>query len=149
MAFPPERIICLTEETVEALYLLGRDQLIAGVTGYAVRPARVRKEKPRVAAFTSAHTDKILALKPDLVLAFSDLQADIVADLIRHGIAVHCFNQRSVEGIFDMVRTLGGWWMCAMRQGCLCRGGGTGSRRSRRQRHGRGHGSTSRSGMSR
>ncbi|MDX1716342.1 MAG: cobalamin-binding protein [Anderseniella sp.] len=107
MAFPPERIICLTEETVEALYLLGRDQLIAGVTGYAVRPARVRKEKPRVAAFTSAHTDKILALKPDLVLAFSDLQADIVADLIRYGIAVHCFNQRSVEGIFDMVRTLG------------------------------------------
>lgn len=107
MSYPPERIICLTEETVEALYLLGREHLIAGVTGYAVRPARVRKEKPRVAAFTSAHTDKILALKPDLVLAFSDLQADIVADLIRHGIAVHCFNQRSVEGIFDMVETLG------------------------------------------
>jgi iron complex transport system substrate-binding protein len=77
------------------------------VTGYAVRPARVRKEKPRVAAFTSANTDKILALKPDLVLAFSDLQADIAADLIRHGIAVHCFNQRCVEGIFDMVLTLG------------------------------------------
>ena len=107
MAFPPERIVCLTEETVEALYLMGRDSLIAGVTGYAVRPARVRKEKPRVAAFTSANTDKILALKPDLVLAFSDLQADIVADLIRHGIAVHCFNQRTVEGIFDMMLTLG------------------------------------------
>lgn len=107
MAYPPERIVCLTEETVEALYLMGRDSLIAGVTGYAVRPARVRKEKPRVAAFTSANTDKILALKPDLVLAFSDLQADIVADLIRHGIAVHCFNQRDVAGIFDMVLTLG------------------------------------------
>jgi hypothetical protein len=107
LAYPPERIICLTEETVEALYLMGREQLIAGVTGYAVRPARVRKEKPRVAAFTSANTDKILALKPDLVLAFSDLQADIAAELIRHGIAVHCFNQRCVEGIFDMVLTLG------------------------------------------
>ncbi len=107
MAFPPERIVCLTEETVEALYLMGRDHLIAGVTGYAVRPAKVRKEKPRVAAFTSANTGKILALKPDLVLAFSDLQADIVADLIRHGIAVHCFNQRDLAGIFDMVLTLG------------------------------------------
>jgi iron complex transport system substrate-binding protein len=107
LAYPPERIVCLTEETVEALYLMGRDDLIAGVTGYAVRPARVRKEKPRVAAFTSANTDKILALKPDLVLAFSDLQADIAADLIRHGIAVHCFNQRTVEGILDMVLTLG------------------------------------------
>jgi iron complex transport system substrate-binding protein len=107
LAYPPERIVCLTEETVEALYLLGRDSLIVGVTGYAVRPARVRKEKPRVAAFTSANTEKILALNPDLVLAFSDLQADIAADLIRHGIAVHCFNQRSVEGIFDMVLTLG------------------------------------------
>ena len=107
MAYPPERIVCLTEETVEALYLMGRDHLIAGVTGYAVRPARVRKEKPRVAAFTSANTDKILALKPDLVLAFSDLQADIAADLIRHGIAVHCFNQRDVQGILDMVQTLG------------------------------------------
>jgi iron complex transport system substrate-binding protein len=107
LAYPPERIVCLTEETVEALYLMGRENLIVGVTGYAVRPARVRKEKPRVAAFTSANTDKILALKPDLVLAFSDLQADIVADLIRHGIAVHCFNQRDVAGIFDMMLTLG------------------------------------------
>ena len=69
MAYPPERIVCLTEETVEALYLMGREHLIAGVTGYAVRPARVRKEKPRVAAFTSANTGKILALKPDLVAA--------------------------------------------------------------------------------
>jgi iron complex transport system substrate-binding protein len=107
LAYPPERIVCLTEETVEALYLMERDSLIAGVTGYAVRPARVRKEKPRVAAFTSANKDKILALRPDLVLAFSDLQADIAADLIRAGVAVHCFNQRTVAGIFDMVLTLG------------------------------------------
>jgi iron complex transport system substrate-binding protein len=107
MTYPPERIVCLTEETVETLYLLGEDARIVGVSGYAVRPARVRKEKPRVSAFTSADTGKILALKPDLVLAFSDLQADIVADLIRRGLAVHVFNQRSLAGILAMVRTLG------------------------------------------
>src|SRR6266852_373911 len=81
--FPPERIICLTEETVETLYLLGEDRRIVGVSGYAVRPAQVRKEKPRVSAFISADVPKILGLKPDLVLTFSDLQADIVAALIR------------------------------------------------------------------
>ncbi len=107
MASPPERIVCLTEETVETLYLLGEDARIVGVSGYAVRPARVRREKPRVSAFASADTAKILALDPDLVLAFSDLQADIVADLIRHGVAVHCFNQRDVAGILDMIRLLG------------------------------------------
>src|SRR5829696_841395 len=107
MSYPPERIVCLTEETVETLYLLGEDARIVGVSGYAVRPARVRKEKPRVSAFTSADTGKILALEPDLVLAFSDLQADIVADLIRRGLAVHVFNQRSVSGILAMVCTLG------------------------------------------
>jgi iron complex transport system substrate-binding protein len=105
--FPPERIICLTEETVETLYLLGEDRRIAGVSGYAVRPTRVRKEKPRVSAFISADVQKILALKPDLVLAFSDLQADIVADLIRANVAVHAFNQRDVAGILAMIRTLG------------------------------------------
>src|SRR5665647_737914 len=78
--FPPSRIVCLTEETVETLYLLGEDARIVGVSGYAVRPPRVRKEKPRVSAFISADTPKILALEPDLVLTFSDLQADIVAD---------------------------------------------------------------------
>src|SRR4051812_48497556 len=104
--FPPERIVCLTEETVETLYLIGEDARIIGVSGYAVRPARVRKEKPRVSAFTSADTEKILALTPDLVLAFSDLQADIVAALIRRGLAVHVFNQRTVAGILAMVRTL-------------------------------------------
>jgi iron complex transport system substrate-binding protein len=107
MTYPPERIVCLTEETVETLYLLREDTRIVGVSGYAVRPARVRKEKPRVSAFTSADTGKILALKPDLVLAFSDLQADIVAELIRRGLAVHVFNQRSLSGILAMVRTLG------------------------------------------
>src|SRR5439155_23615835 len=105
--FPPERIICLTEETVETLYLLGEDRRIVGVSGYAVRPARVRREKPRVSAFISADVPKILALDPDLVLTFSDLQADIVAELIRKGVAVHAFNQRDVAGILAMIRTLG------------------------------------------
>ena len=105
--FPPERIVCLTEETVETLYLLGEDHRIVGVSGYAVRPPQVRREKPRFSAFISADVPKILALKPDLVLTFSDLQADIVAELIRNNISVHAFNQRDVAGIFDMVRTLG------------------------------------------
>lgn len=107
MAFPPERIVCLTEETVETLYLLGQEHRIVGVTGYAVRPARVRREKPRVGAFTSADIPKIMALSPDLVLTFSDLQADIVAELIRQGVQVHAFNQRTLAGIFDMIGTLG------------------------------------------
>lgn len=105
--FPPERIVCLTEETVETLYLLGEEDRIVGVSGYAVRPARVRREKPRVSAFISADFDKIVALAPDLVLAFSDLQADIAAELIRRGIAVHAFNQRDLAGILAMIRTLG------------------------------------------
>ncbi len=102
-----ERIVCLTEETVETLYLLGEERRIAGVSGYAVRPKRVRREKPRVSAFISADVPKILALQPDLVLTFSDLQADIAAELIRAGVAVHAFNQRDVAGIFAMIRTLG------------------------------------------
>src|SRR5690242_20873483 len=106
--FPPERIVCLTEETVETLYLLGEDRRIVGVSGYAVRPPQVRREKPRVSAFISADIPKILALAPDLVLTFSDLQADIVASLIREGVEVHAFNQRTVEGIFAMIETLGG-----------------------------------------
>src|SRR5262245_33747407 len=105
--FPPERIVCLTEETVETLYLLGEERRIVGVSGYAVRPARVRREKPRVSAFVSADFEKILALEPDLVLTFSDLQADIAAQLIRRNVAVHAFNQRDVAGILAMIRTLG------------------------------------------
>jgi iron complex transport system substrate-binding protein len=104
--FPPRRLICLTEETVETLYLLGEQDRIVGVSGYAVRPPEVRL-KPRVSAFTSARLDKILALKPDLVLAFSDLQAEIVSDLAKAGVAVHLFNQRDLGGIFAMIRTLG------------------------------------------
>jgi iron complex transport system substrate-binding protein len=105
--FPPERIVCLTEETVETLYLLGEEHRIVGVSGYAVRPPRVRREKPRVSAFVSADFARIVALEPDLVLAFSDLQADIAAELIRRNIAVHAFNQRDIAGIFAMIRTLG------------------------------------------
>ena len=108
MTFPPRRIVCLTEETVETLYLLGEQDRIVGVSGYAVRPPQVRREKPRVSAFISADLPKIIALDPDLVLAFSDLQADIVADLVRAGVAVHVFNQRDIAGILAMIRTLGG-----------------------------------------
>ena len=107
MTFPPARIVCLSEETVETLYLLGEQDRIVGVSGYAVRPPQVRREKPRVSAFTSADIPKILALTPDLVLTFSDLQADIAAELIRRGVAVHAFNQRDVAGIVAMIRTLG------------------------------------------
>src|SRR5450631_2724299 len=105
--FPPRRIVCLTEETVETLYLLGEQDRIVGVSGYAVRPPRVRREKPRVSAFISAEIPKILALEPDLVLTFSDLQADIVAELIRAGVAIHAFNQRDIAGILAMIRTVG------------------------------------------
>jgi iron complex transport system substrate-binding protein len=105
--FPPRRIVCLTEETVETLYLLGEQDRIVGVSGYAVRPPQVRREKPRVSAFISADIPKILNLEPDLVLAFSDLQADIVAELVRAGVAIHVFNQRNVAGILAMIRTLG------------------------------------------
>ncbi len=105
--FPPSRIICLTEETVETLYLLGEQDRIVGVSGYAVRPPQVRREKPRISAFTSADIPKILALEPDLVLTFSDLQAKIAAELIGAGIAVHAFNQRDIAGILAMIRTLG------------------------------------------
>ncbi|MCE2509366.1 MAG: cobalamin-binding protein [Alphaproteobacteria bacterium] len=103
----PERIVCLTEETVETLYLLGEEARIVGISGYTVRPPEARRDKPKVSAFTSAKIEKILELKPDLVLTFSDLQADIVADLVRGGIAVHAFNQRDVGGILDMIGTLG------------------------------------------
>jgi iron complex transport system substrate-binding protein len=103
----PERIVCLTEETTETLYLLGQGDRIVGVSGYTVRPPEAR-EKPRISAFINARFDKIEALKPDLVLAFSDLQADLAAELTRRGIAVVTFNQRSVAEILQMIRMLGG-----------------------------------------
>ncbi|MEJ8566709.1 cobalamin-binding protein [Elongatibacter sediminis] len=99
----PERIVCLTEETTETLYLLGEERRIVGISGFTVRPPRARREKPRVSAFTSAKIDRILALEPDLVLGFSDLQADIAAELIRNGVEVHVFNHRSVEQILNMM----------------------------------------------
>jgi iron complex transport system substrate-binding protein len=105
--FPPQRIVCLTEETVETLYLLGEQDRIVGISGYCVRPPEARRDKPRVSAFTSADIPKILDLRPDLVLSFSDLQADIVAALIRQGVSVHAFNQRTIAEIFDMIRMLG------------------------------------------
>jgi iron complex transport system substrate-binding protein len=108
----PERIVCLTEETTETLYLLGEDWRIVGISGFTVRPPRARKEKPRVSAFTSAKIDRIVALQPDLVLGFSDLQADIAAALVRHGIEVHVFNQRSVAEILRTIRTLAGLIGC-------------------------------------
>jgi len=103
-----KRIVCLTEETTEALYLMGEQDRIVGISGFTVRPSIARKEKPKVSAFTSAKIDKILALKPDLVLAFSDMQADIVAELVRAGLQVHVFNQRSINEIFEMLYSLGG-----------------------------------------
>ena len=103
----PRRIVCLTEETTETLYALGEDWRIAGISGYTVRPPRARREKPRVCAFTSADFERIEALEPDLVIGFSDLQADIARELVRRGRTVLVFNQRSVEEILEMIRTVG------------------------------------------
>jgi len=103
----PSRIVCLTEETTETLYRIGEADRIVGISGFTVRPPQARKEKPRVSAFTSARIDRILALSPDLVLGFSDLQADIAQELIRAGVSVMVFNHRSVNGILDMMKTLG------------------------------------------
>ncbi|NDH50699.1 MAG: cobalamin-binding protein [Betaproteobacteria bacterium] len=101
--YGPQRIVCLTEETTEWLYLLGEEARIVGISGYTVRPRRAREEKPKVSAFLSARIDKILALRPDCVFGFSDLQADIAAQLIRHGVQVTVFNQRSLDEIFAML----------------------------------------------
>jgi len=108
----PSRIVCLTEETTETLYLLEEDWRIVGISGFTVRPARARQEKPRVSAFTSAKLDRIVELRPDLVLGFSDLQADIGAALVRAGLDVHIFNHRDVAGILRMIRMLGGMVGC-------------------------------------
>ena len=103
----PQRIVCLTEETTEAIYRLGAGDRVVGVSGYTVRPPEARR-KPKISAFLSAKFDRIAALAPDLVLAFSDLQADLVSELIRRGFTVVTFNQRSVDEILDMIRMLGG-----------------------------------------
>jgi iron complex transport system substrate-binding protein len=103
----PKRIVCLTEETTETLYLLGEEERIVGISGFTVRPARARKEKPKVSAFIDANFEKIIALEPDLVIGFSDLQAEIAKQLIAKGITVWVNNHRSVEGIFDMMAQLG------------------------------------------
>lgn len=103
----PKRLVCLTEETTETLYALGAEHLIVGVSGFTVRPKRARKEKPTVSTYLDANTDKILGLQPDVVLAWSDMQADICSQLVRAGVEVMCFNHRSVEGIFSMILRLG------------------------------------------
>ena len=103
----PQRIICLTEETTETLYLLGEGERVVGVSGYTVRPPEAR-QKPRVSSFLHAKYDRIEALEPDLILAFSDLQANITTELVKRGFAVFTFNQRSVEEILQMIRILGG-----------------------------------------
>lgn len=102
----PERIICMTEETTETLYLLGASDRIVGISGYTMRPREARKQKPKISAFTSAKIDKILDLNPDLVIGFSDMQADIAADLIRRGVNVLIYNQRSVQEILNMMLSL-------------------------------------------
>ncbi len=103
----PERIVCLTTETVEVLYLLGEQDRIVGISGFTTRPAIARKEKPKISAFTSANIEKILALQPDLVLCFSNLQAEIAASLIKAGCQVHVFNQRSLDDTLQMILTVG------------------------------------------
>ncbi len=104
--YPPRRIVCLTEETVETLYLMGEQDRIVGVSGFVVRPPEARR-KPKVSTFIEAKTDEVVALRPDLVFTFSDIQADITANLMREGLEIHAFNHRTVQGIFDMIRTVG------------------------------------------
>ena len=103
----PRRIVCLTEEPTETLYALGEQERIVGISGFTVRPPQARKEKPKVSAFTSAKIDEILKLKPDFVIGFSDIQADIAAELVRRGVEVWIANHRSVDGILDYIRRLG------------------------------------------
>lgn len=107
MTAGPRRIVCLTEEPTEVLYALGEQQRIVGISGFTVRPPQARREKPKVSAFTSAKIDEILKLEPDFVVGFSDIQADIAAELVRRGVEVWISNHRSVDGIVDYVRRLG------------------------------------------
>lgn len=116
----PRRIVCLTEESTETLYLLGEEDRIVGISGFTVRPPRARKEKPRVSAFTSAKLDAIVDLRPDLVVGFSDIQADIAAELIRRGVEVWISNHRSVEGILAYIQRLGSFVGAGDRAAKLC-----------------------------
>lgn len=118
----PERIVCLTEETTETLYLLGEQDRIVGISGFTVRPPEARKTKPKVSAFTSAKIERIVELKPDLVIGFSDLQADIAKDLVAAGINTLVFNQRSVQEILSMILTLSGIVGCADKGQALVEG---------------------------
>lgn len=108
----PQRVVCLSTETVDILYRLGQADRIVGISGFTVHPPEARREKPKVSAYTSAKIDKIIALEPDLILGFSDLQADLMAELARAGFEVHVFNQRDIEGILGVIATLGRWFDC-------------------------------------
>lgn len=119
MTHYPQRIVCLTEETTETLYLLGEQRRIVGISGFTVRPPAARREKPKVSAFTSAKIGKILELKPDLVLGFSDIQADVAAVLVRQGVEVHVFNQRTVAEILRTIVMLGGMVGCGAKAQAL------------------------------
>ena len=116
----PARIVCLTEETVETLYRMGEQDRIVGVSGFVVRPPEARR-KPKVSTFTDAKTDEILALKPDLVFTFSDIQAEITANLMREGLEVHGFNHRTLDGIFRMMETVGALIGEPEKSAALCR----------------------------
>ena len=124
----PRRIICLTEETTETLYLLGEGDRVVGISGYTVRPPEAR-QKPKISSFLHARFDKIEALEPDLILAFSDLQAEIATELVKRGFAVFTFNQRSVAEILQMIRVLGGIIGVADKAEALAARSGTRARR--------------------
>ena len=113
LKYPVERVICLSEETVEIIYLLGKEEKIVGVTGYAIRPKIVRSQKPRISSFISAKVDKILKLHPDIVLTFSDVQADLSKELISAGLNVLCFNQREIKEIYSMINIIGSLLCCS------------------------------------
>jgi iron complex transport system substrate-binding protein len=122
MELLPARIVCLTEETTETLYLLGEERRIVGISGFTVRPKEARRDKPKVSAFIDCDYEKIMALEPDLVLGFSDLQADIAKELVRRGVNVMVFNQRSVEEILRAIALLGAMVGAAEKANALVRG---------------------------
>ncbi len=119
LKFPPTRLVCLSEETVETIYLLEEEKKLVGVTGYAVRPTRVRREKPRVGTFVSANIEKVKNLNPDLILTFSDVQANLSKELIAAGFNVIAFNQRNLSEIFAMIKTIGALLECSQKASLL------------------------------